>query len=341
MKRTLKLNANEPKRRRCPRTAIAVAGVGVAGLMLASPPADATFPGNNGSIAFVRAGNIYTANSSGGSIKQITKNRGFSDPQWSPDGKRLAYAKRSGAIYVRTMATGKVTLVGHADPGTGGPSWSGDGKRVGWVATIPQPTDSGCEEQGIYVAPPNASSAPTLIYNISALRDYCAYAPSVVKIGSWSPDSTSILLTSCVYHQGLGCRIHRIDLATGQVKQLLNIYCDEGDTCTDPTVGAATYGPKGIRVLFSMAGGYPDQVIPPFYSTRLRVYAIDWPTLANFHRVSTADGFDPTSSPNGKNVLFTHNAGSTTNIMKSGPDSTSKPTVLIKNAGQADWQARQ
>jgi hypothetical protein len=45
----------------------------------------------------------------------------------------------------------------------------------------------------------------------------------------------------------------------------------------------------------------------------------------------------PTGSPNGNSVLFTSTAHGH-RIMMSGVGATSPVTVLIKNAGQADWR---
>jgi hypothetical protein len=236
------------------------------------------------------------------------------------------------------MATGKTVTLGTAAPNTGGPVWSGDGTRVAWISWFNNP-ESGCDEEGIYAAPSDGNATATRMdLHLDMFSDWCSYPPNV-QIGSWSPDSRSILLTGSSYHQGRGISLARLDLTTGQSITMVRVGCDLGDNCIDPTMSAATYGPKGVRVLFSMSGGYPDQVIPPFYSTVPRIYAIDAPTLANFHQVSTGSGYDPTSSPTGTSVLFTRNAGTTTNIMKSGVDATSKPRVLIKNASQADWQS--
>lgn len=333
--------------RRRTRAAIVAGGLLLAAGPMVAEPAQATFPGGNGRIAFVRGGDIYTASATGGSIKRITRSGGLSSPRWSPDGKRLAYRDASGAVKVRTMATGKTITVGTgAYSGSGGPQWSGDGTRIAWMA-FAGPGESGCGEDGIYSAPSNGSAAPTVLYDLAGVDgDVCAY-PAWFEIGGWSPDNSTILVTACFGSSGggVGCELWKLDVAAAQtghyaLSSLLAVWCDIDDpTCTSGYghIGPATFGPRGIKVLFSAAGGTPGQL--PNLSSVDRIYSIDKPGT-NLHQVSTAtSGYDPTGSPNGTSVLFTKDAGTTTNIMKSGVDATSTATVLIKNAAQADWQS--
>ncbi|HEX3320382.1 MAG TPA: hypothetical protein VHR84_06745 [Terriglobales bacterium] len=61
---------------------------------LAALPAFATFPGNNGRIAFVQAGEIFTMNPDGSDVKQLTHlgpDNSASWPSWSADGKQIAF----------------------------------------------------------------------------------------------------------------------------------------------------------------------------------------------------------------------------------------------------------
>jgi Tol biopolymer transport system component len=340
MKRTLKLMFRNVKMRRGTAMAMVAGGLLLAATMAAAP-AEATFPGGNGRIAFVRGGNIYTASATGGSIKQVTRTGGLSGPHWSPDGKRLAYRDASNNVYVRTMATGQTIRLGTAAWNTGGPVWSGDG-RVGWIATIP---NSECDSQAVYTAPGDGSATPSLLFNFEQMGwDFCSHAPSL-QIGSWSPDSQSILVTACGSSSadGVGCNVRRLDIATGQLPKLKEVGCDDFEfvECNPGVIGPATFGPKGIKVLFAASGGYGPRYELPYFDTVSRIYSLDWPKTvfpdaANFHQVSTVtNAYDPVASPSGTLVLFTQNG----NIMRSGVDATSTPRLLIKNASQADWQS--
>jgi Tol biopolymer transport system component len=72
-------------------------------------PAEATFPGTNGRIAYYgfdgNDNEIYTINSDGGDKFQVTQNDMFDrDPSYSPDGSRIAYVGYDGNdLEIRTV----------------------------------------------------------------------------------------------------------------------------------------------------------------------------------------------------------------------------------------------
>lgn len=63
-------------------------------MTFAALPAHATFPGKNGRIAFVQAGEIFTMNPDGSDVKQLTHlgpDNSASWPSWSADGKEIVF----------------------------------------------------------------------------------------------------------------------------------------------------------------------------------------------------------------------------------------------------------
>ena len=61
--------------------------------------AHATFPGDNGKIAFSRAGDIWTMNPDGTGPLNLTNDAAMQgSPAWSPDGGRIAF-EESGKVW--------------------------------------------------------------------------------------------------------------------------------------------------------------------------------------------------------------------------------------------------
>ena len=111
--------------------------------MLLVPPAaaQAAYPGANGKLAFVRDGHVWTMNPDGTGAAQLTTGAAdASDPEWSPDGTRIAFVR--GLPGQRRLATMNADGTGEAPfpvfiPGENGdvyaPTWSPDGRRLAYV----------------------------------------------------------------------------------------------------------------------------------------------------------------------------------------------------------------
>ena len=118
------------------RVVLAVAVAGAA--LLAAQPAHAAFPGENGRIAFVSSGQIWTVDGDGSDLQQVTSptSPAFdADPSWSPDGTRIAFSRGTSStrdLYiVNANGSGAALLTANGQD----PTWSPDGTEIAFASS--------------------------------------------------------------------------------------------------------------------------------------------------------------------------------------------------------------
>jgi TolB protein len=147
--------------------------------LVAVPTATAAYPGGNGKIAFASdrdPDGIYVMNPDGS--HEEARATAFPDslrePEWSPDGMRIAFVNDSSTA-VRVMnadGTGKKTLaVGRS------PTWSPDGTKIAYIGYA--------DGWGVYVMNADGTDQ-TKLYDAAGLE------PDAL---AWSPDGAALLVS--------------------------------------------------------------------------------------------------------------------------------------------------
>jgi Tol biopolymer transport system component len=100
--------------------------------------AQAAYPGNDGLIAFVRSGDIFTINPAhpSGSLVKLTSDGRASGPRWSPNGSRIAYLDGGNLWVMDSNGSHKKELTSAAPRYLDSrPTWSPNGKYLAFVRT--------------------------------------------------------------------------------------------------------------------------------------------------------------------------------------------------------------
>ncbi len=99
-----------------------------------APVAPAAYPGADGRIAFVRAGDIFTIEPDGTGSRRLTSSHRTAGPRWSPNGTKIAYLNR-GNLWVMTETGADKTQITRAAPAVtdGRPTWSPNGRYLAFV----------------------------------------------------------------------------------------------------------------------------------------------------------------------------------------------------------------
>ena len=181
-------------------------------LVLAAP-AQATFPGQNGKLAYTQPvgqferDEIFVSNADGTGVAQLTHNDvDDANPAWSPDGLKIAFERRqsptSGRTQIWTMnadGSGEAQITDDPVLQAFQPAWSPDGNRIAFVKVCEFITESG-ECFTFRLATMNADGTGQTAGTVNGVFD-----------PEWSPDGERIL-----FHYSPGSYLFDYALATAR-----------------------------------------------------------------------------------------------------------------------------
>lgn len=267
-------------------------GITIAGVL----PARATAPGENGRIAFRRyfnraqtRGAIFTVRPDGTGVRQITHaGKVFldDDPDWSPDGKWIAFYRQAATCSCKTTRIFKIRANGTGltqlsrDPSFEDvyPAWSPNGKRIAFTRF-----DDATDTVAVFVMRADG----THVHEIAGTAKHGGEFPQ------WSPDSTHLVFQGGRASGADGEAVFTIRLDGSHIRRLTPWGMHAGD--------GPDWSPNGRWILLESHDGQdrPDNLF------------LIHPNGTDLHRVTrnvTADSHwgSYSFSPDGSMITVSH-----------------------------------
>ena len=204
------------------------------------------------------------------------------EPDWSPDGARIAYVRSENIHLMNTDGSGDVELFASPER-EHGPVWSPDGTRLLFSQSVP----SG---GALFVTPVDAPD-PQPVFADAISRGH----------GSWSPDGSRVAYTSSIDNA------EHVGIWVADVDGTDAVQLTGGPFDVQPA-----WSPDGSRILFRrqlVSGGQSE----------IWTVNVDGSNPLNATNNPAFD-YDPAWSPDGKWMAFVSERGALTRVWVSRPD---------------------
>lgn len=331
----------------------------VAALVFASvavaSPAEATFSGENGRIAFRRFlnaemtwGAVFTIKPDGSGAHRITHPpKGFVDrnPDVSPDGRRIAF-EREGVdcgpecsydeVFVVNADGSHLTQLTHNPPGevcgsggfcNGSPAWSPDGSQIAFTRASGLIEDDLIENVGIYVMNADGSG-------VQQITQRSQPALGEDSDPQWSPNGRKIVFQRFNVRTATpqnGVALWIVNVVSGREHRVTPWNLRAGDT--------PDWSPDGRRILFHSNVDGPENVSANLYTIR--------PNGTQLQQLTFAQGgvvqyLGSSYSPDGTMITFGRRpaTGPAADVFIMRVDGTRHVTRTVLYDSYPDWGPR-
>jgi Tol biopolymer transport system component len=271
--------------------------VGALVVAAASAPAWATFPGTNGRIAFESDGagdlDIWTVKPDGTAAVNLTAAADAPafdrEPDWSPDGKAIAFRSGRGAageIYTMdSNGTAFTQLTSNTSIKDYSPAWSPDGSTIAFASNRNDPHPDTCIDlfgcnDDIFLMPATGGTPVQITFDSGA-----------DEFEQFSPDGRSI-----VYQTDAGgvYAVYKVNIHTLKVTKL---------TADSLRAGDPDYSPDGTKIAF-INNFFPCKTYKECASD-IFVMNADGSGATQLTQ-KFGDNTNPSWSPQGDKIVFSH-----------------------------------